>query len=688
MRLRTVLVVIVAVVIALVATVAAIIMSIDFNQYRPVIAQQVKNATGRDLNLAGELDVALSLVPTVRVGNVTFANAPWGSRPEMVKVERLEVEMELLPLIGGDIRVKRIVLVGADILLETDANGTPNWVFAETGTPAETEAPAESGAAPVLPTVNSVTIENSALTYRDGRTGVEQSVVLDSFTAEAPDAASPVTIDLAGAFNSNPIELRGSVGPIQNLLADQPFPVDLAGAAGGATFTVKGEIAKPKSAEGAVLNLSAEGASLADLSALAGQELPPLGPYKFAATIADVSGGGYKVEGMQARIGESDLSGSASIALNGPRPRIEAALTSAKLDLKDFGVDAQTGAAGGTEAPTGGGDGRVFPADPLPFEGLKAVDASVKFTGQQVVRAPVTLENVAVALTLEAGKLDVSQLETGISGGTLAANAVIDAGQAVPFVSAKLVSRQVEAGALMKTLGQTEVLSGGKVDMEVNVSGRGGSVREIMAGLSGTANLEMGTGRINNRFAEIVLADLIKLLSFGGTGDSSNLNCMVVRFDIRNGLARSNGIVLDTNGATIVGEGDIHLDTEKLDMRFAPNAKQTNLVNLAIPVQVRGTLAKPSVTPDPAAVAKGLAGAAAGAATGAGVFGALAGLTTAGAAGGDGAQGENPCAAALAAASEAPKSTSEQILEGAGEALKGAGDAAKGAADVLKGLFD
>jgi hypothetical protein len=167
---------------------------------------------------------------------------------------------------------------------------------------------------------------------------------------------------------------------------------------------------------------------------------------------------------------------------------------------------------------------------------------------------------------------------------------------------------------------------------------------------------------------------------------------MVVRFDFKDGLATSTGLVVDTNGATIVGSGDIHLDSEKLDMRADPSAKETNLVNLAIPVIIGGTLASPSVAPDPAALAKGVAGAAVGAATGAGVFGALAGLTGTGGASSEGTAADtgNPCADALAGGGEAaaPKSTTEEILDGAGGAIEGAGDAAKDAGEAIKGLFD
>jgi uncharacterized protein involved in outer membrane biogenesis len=578
--------------------------------------------------------------------------------------------------------VNRVVLNGADILLETNADGAPNWVFAEA-------APAEPapGEAATLPEVHSVAVENARLTYRDGVSGQTQTFALTSLSATADSATSPIAIALEGTLNDNPVKLTGSLGALQGLIDNQPFTVDLAGEGGGATVTIKGQVAEPKVARGIALEFTASGNSLADMTALTGANMPPLGPYNVSAKLTDIEGG-YQVEALQARMGGSDISGSAGIAMGGARPKINAALTSTKLDLKDFGVEPQPEVAD-TAAPSGsaaGSDGRVFPADPLPFDALKLVDAAVKFTGQQVIREPVTMENVAVDLTLDGGKLTLTQLDTGMHGGTVEVSGVVDASAAKPDIALKMTARQVEAGTLSQTFGITRVLSGGKVDADLDVTGAGGSVREIMAGLNGSVNLEMGEGRINNRFAEIVLADLVKLLTFSGSGDSSNLNCMVIRFDFTNGLATSKGLVVDTNGATIVGSGDIRLDSEQLDMRFEPNAKQTNLVNLAIPVNVRGTLASPSVLPDPAALAGAAAEVAAGVATG-GVFTALSGLSSAAGSAGS-AGGENPCAGALTAAGAPPKSTSEQILDGAGGVIEGTGDAAKGAGEALKGLFE
>ena len=87
----------------------------------------MKQATGCKLLIGGDFGLALSLTPTVTIDNVFLTNFPGGSRPEMVTLKRLQVQLQLLPLLSREIRVDRQVLDGADALLETDRKGRGNW---------------------------------------------------------------------------------------------------------------------------------------------------------------------------------------------------------------------------------------------------------------------------------------------------------------------------------------------------------------------------------------------------------------------------------------------------------------------------------------------------------------------------------------------------------------------------------
>jgi uncharacterized protein involved in outer membrane biogenesis len=66
-----------------------IVASYDFNKLKPQITGFAKEHTGRDLTLAGDIKLGIGLSPDLRVENVSFQNATWGSRPELAKVERL-----------------------------------------------------------------------------------------------------------------------------------------------------------------------------------------------------------------------------------------------------------------------------------------------------------------------------------------------------------------------------------------------------------------------------------------------------------------------------------------------------------------------------------------------------------------------------------------------------------------------
>ena len=570
MRLKHVLIGLLVLVVVIIGGAFVALQSIDFNEYRSTIADQAKQLTGRELKIAGELKVGLSLTPTVAVDDVSFANADWGSRPEMATIKRFETELELLPLIFGDIKVNCVVLKGADILLETDAKGQNNWTFGQAGAAAQPETAPAGGVTGKLPTVNEITFEDVTITYKDGVANKTQTVAFEKFSADMADANSPIALEIVANLNGNPVSASGTVGSLSGIVANQPMPIDLKAEGGGATAAAKGTIAEPAAGKGVAIALTAAGQSLADLTPLAGSELPALGPYSFSGNLSDAKGG-YQVAGMQMKMGGSDIAGDASIALAGERPKIVAKLSSSLLDAQDFGI--KPAPAEGEAAASKSSDGRIFPDDPLPFDALKAVDAKIDFTGQKVIREPVTFDGLAVALDLAGGKLTIGKIDAGVTGGKLGMSGVVDGGAKQPAVALKLTSRGIEAGTLMQTLGQSAILSGGKMDMDIDVKGQGQSVRQIMAGLNGKFGMQMGSGKINNRFARIVLSDLFQLISTG-SADSSNLNCFVTKFDIAKGVATSKVLAMDTNGATIHGSGKINLGSEKLDMKLDPAAKQ------------------------------------------------------------------------------------------------------------------
>ena len=64
--------------------IAIVISTFDVNKYKGEITQAVVDATGRKLVIGGDIGFKISLIPTVVIEDVKFANASWGSKPEML----------------------------------------------------------------------------------------------------------------------------------------------------------------------------------------------------------------------------------------------------------------------------------------------------------------------------------------------------------------------------------------------------------------------------------------------------------------------------------------------------------------------------------------------------------------------------------------------------------------------------
>lgn len=342
-RLKWVLFLLIALPIAAIVAVYATLASRDFNELRQIAEREVRGATGRDLSIEGPIDIALSLTPALELEDIRFANAPGGSAEDMARVQRMEVQIALLPLIGGDIEVKRFVLKDADILLETDADGRPNWVFAKPGDQedAESQEPAESleqsqrETRQRLPSLEALHIENSRVTWRDGVSGETLVVALDE--AQVREADDRLQIEANGSYQDLPFSLTGNVGTPDQLFAAGDYPLNLEGDLAQTRFGVNGSLSGLADTPSADLNLSVEGEDLPALSRLAGRELPDVGRYGINGRVT-YDGQAVVFEDLQGQVADSQLrtSGRAS-GLDQGAPLISADVAAEGPSLERLG---------------------------------------------------------------------------------------------------------------------------------------------------------------------------------------------------------------------------------------------------------------------------------------------------------------------------------------------------------------
>lgn len=712
MKLKWILTGIVGLLVAVVVAGYVVLTTLDLEQYRGLIEAEAKKATGRDLAVAGPIDLKVSLTPAITVEDVSLSNAAWGSRPEMVKLKRFELQAALLPLLSGNVQVKRLILVEPDILVETDAEGRGNWVL-DTAVPSgegtteggpeggtsggETSGGGTAGPGGLNLAFDEIGIVQGSLTYRDGQTGAEHRVLLDELTGRATGSDSPINLALSGSYNDLAFTLDGVFGSFDQL-SGGPFPVQLTAQAAGATLGVEGSIAQPLAGQGADLKISAEGESLADLGAALGNALPPIGPYDVAARVSQ-EGEAIKLSELTAKVGASDIAGAATLSLAGPRPALSGAFSANLIDLADFGAgaggEAAAGEGAGDEAAAGGGDtvsagtGRyVFRDDPLPLDGLQAADAEITLKAALLrLQENMELADLDLTLSLQSGRLAVQPLTAGFSGGRIEARVDLDGGQTTPPLTALLTVDDLDYGRLLQTMGIDDTVAG-TMDVDVDLKGAGASMREIASSLNGRSEIVSNEGVITNKLLKIVAVGLGDVLGpLLGGDDDARLNCMISRFDIRNGMATSQAMVVDTEQFTVSGGGTVNLRAEELNLTFDTATREASIASLAVPFNVTGTLASPSVAPDPLGTALGIAKTAGMVINPVAGIGVLIGDKVAGSAGG----GDNPCVVAVdeSAGGAAEPSVIESVTEGAGDAVGGAvGGAAEGAADAVEGAVE
>lgn len=673
-----------ALVVVVVVAFVGLIMTTDINQYKEQIVQVVKDNTGRDFEIAGDLKLAPSLVPTVAIEGVTLGNADWSKEKNMLSVSKFEAQVALIPLLKKNIQVVRLILVEPNIYLETNKQGQGNWVFSTSNeTPKEaTESQTDEGGALPALAVNEVKIEKANIIYLDGKAGKKTELVIDEITVNSSSFSDPMDLLIKASFNKTPLQLNGSLGSINNLLDNKAYPVKLDIEVADAKVSIDGSIAQPMSVKGIDLLASFEVSKLSNLNNIAGQELPDAGPISFNGKLSDTKSG-YAVKAMSAQLMEYKVSGDIDVSLSDARPKLNANLSSNSLDISPFQGEAKEEKIKKE---------KVFPSDPLPLEGLKAADVNLTFKAKQLITKDLTISDAAISLNLNNGKLKLSKSGKA-AGGSLSIKVDLDGSNGKTAILSNNVDIKQFDISQVAAVQEKKLITGGKTDITIKLKGSGDSVSQIMAGLNGNILIKTGKGKISSGALNAASADaLMSALSMINPGakksDENLLECAVVNFKIKDGIATADkGIGISTSQINIIGSGSINLKTEELDIGITPKARAgigINLSQLAELVRLGGTLANPTPKTDTKAALT--AGLSAGAAVATGGLSILAQGLLDKSKGGN----EKPCDIALGIAAKTKAKTASKASEEKNTVEKTTDtvkDAVDGIGDKLKKLF-
>ncbi len=359
-----------------------------------------------------------------------------------------------------------------------------------------------------------------------------------------------------------------------------------------------------------------------------GKPLPLKGPFEVSGRMSDPAPKAYAISNLKVTLGNSDMSGTVEARLSGPRPMVTAALSSQTLDIRSMlperaaSSSAKTGSAPSKEpAKTGPKREKIFPDDPLPLDALGLVDAAVTFQAGQILLPKMALSNVSANIHLKDGHLAINPVKTLFADGKLDARLDLQAQGKIATLGVIMKVDQLDLGRMAKEIQGREVIQG-RLDADIQVKGRGSSVAGVMGSLDGTSVMVMQNGKVDNATIDLLAGDigsgLIKLMGLSSQESQyTPVQCFVSGFTIKDGRADTTALVIDSDRMSVIGDGEIDLKTEKLNLAFVPSLKgetgsrrsdrvKASLKELAGSFRVGGTLASPSFSIDSTQSAAGI----------------------------------------------------------------------------------
>lgn len=592
----------------LLVAVAVLVAIWDWNWFKGPIERRVEAKTGRNFDIAGNLDVDLGRILRIRMDDLRFGNAQWAREPTMAQAERLEFALEFWPLLKRQVRIPDLRLLKPRLRLETGPEGAGNWVLRQD----QTDGPD--------PTFRRIFIDDGRLQYLDAphKTDIDVSVASrpgaakDGKNRSWADGNTPIDVTGGGRWKGNRFTLKGHAeSPLQLRDRDAPYRIDMRASAGSTDAHARGTLLDPIRMRDFDLKLALSGQNMDDLYPLIGVPTPPTPPYRFDGRLTrkiDGKTSTWHYDGFSGKVGDSDLAGSASVKLGGKRPFLRADVRSKRLDFDDLAVfigrapQAGRGETTNTElaalAARQAGTAKVLPDEPYNLEKIRAMDADVRLRASRITAPRLPLDDMDAHMFLQGGVVRLEPLNFGVAGGDIRSTIRMDARESVIRTDAKITGRGLDLPTLVP---QAESLRGaiGKLGADMQLNGRGNSIARMFASANGDAALGMGGGRISKLLMRKAGIDLAGIARIKLTQDSLiPVRCGLGDFSVRNGVMTSRKFVFDTSDIVLLGSGDISLRDETIQLVIQPRPKRLRLLTLRSPLHAGGTFRHPTLRPD------------------------------------------------------------------------------------------
>jgi AsmA protein len=446
-------------------------------------------------------------------------------------------------------------------------------------------------------------------------TALVPGLVVDQISIVDASAEQPVQARAAGSYGGADFALSADLGAPAALrpgLPERgPFPITFTATGAGARLTAKGGILHPRALRGLDVAVEAQVADVGAFAPLLHRALPALKDLSGRARITDGADGlrrGVSLGGLHVTTPGTDASGD--LALDwAPRPSVSGHVSAASLNAGDLvsafanpinppPVLAAPGspAAPAAPAPAPTGPRHLLSDRPIRFDRwLAGTDADLRLDAATVTWPDEVWRNFNGHLLLAAGRLRLDKLAADLPAGHSEATLDIDATKPAPAVALTVRSPGVSVRPLLALLGLPQIASG-RLEVDANLHGAGGSAHAIAAGLDGSLGLAMVGGSVDGGAAQTWLAEVLRRAALpdgARLSGRTRIDCLALRMDLARGLGTLRAAALQTPLLSLTGSGAVNLAEETVAMRVRALASVG--IGIAVPFDVSGPLRSPSV---------------------------------------------------------------------------------------------
>ena len=353
------------------------------------------------------------------------------------------------------------------------------------------------------------------------------------------------------------------------------------------------------------LVLKISGERLNNFNDLLKLNLPPLGPVEFE-TQMDISKNRYDLSKLNLKFGESRLSGKMKLEKSADKPphaEIELVSELIRTDDFDFGKSKSKDKDEAKDAE---------PAEPkqkkpvetdeeapakkaesqhknlLSHDVLKKFNANIKIEAKQVTSGKDELGSTLLKVTLQDSRLAVKPLKIDIPGGGI--EIVADYLPAENDITVNLAAKieEFDFGILARRA-KPETDMGGRFSLDAALHSKSPDFRSMLANAQGHFDFALVPQNFSSGIIDLWAVNLLSaIMSKASEKDKSQINCLVVRLGMQDGLMLEKAIYMDTTEMRIAGKAAINFKTHKIDILMAPKSKKPEFFSLATPIKVEG----------------------------------------------------------------------------------------------------